>query len=119
MAPQHEVDFHERFSFRPYWIGGDIWGSAPAGLRIPGPTDGSQNDERSARQKNEGDPHLRSARFVVGHVVQASDASIGHVEDYLFDESSWEIRYIVVDTQKAIVLSPSRGSGPRRPRRPL
>src|SRR5262249_39920804 len=75
VAPQHEVDFHERFSFRPYWIGGDIWGSAPAGLRIPGPTDGSQNDERSARQKNEGDPHLRSARFVVGHVVQASDAS--------------------------------------------
>ncbi len=56
-------------------------------------------------------PQLRSAREVIGYHVQASDGDVGHVEDLLIDDTTWEIRFIVVDTRnwwpgKKVVLSP-------------
>jgi len=44
------------------------------------------------------DTHLRSASEVSGYVVRATDGDLGHVEDFLFDDLSWAIRYLVVDT---------------------
>src|SRR5690606_23129956 len=44
------------------------------------------------------DSHLRSTADVTGYDIQASDGSIGHVEDFIFDDESWTIRYLVVDT---------------------
>ena len=35
----------------------------------------------------------------VGQDIQATDESIGHVKDFIFDEASWVIRYLVVDTR--------------------
>jgi hypothetical protein len=43
--------------------------------------------------------HLRSSRQVIGYHIQASDAGIGHVEDFLFDDDTWAIQYAVVDTR--------------------
>ena len=45
------------------------------------------------------DVHLRSSPDVIGYDIQASDDSIGHVKDFVFDEDSWTIRYLVVDTR--------------------
>ena len=36
--------------------------------------------------------------LVQGFHVHATDGHIGHVDDFLFDESAWQLRYIVVDT---------------------
>lgn len=33
-----------------------------------------------------------------GRKIEASDGPIGHVKDFYFDDQSWTIRYIVVDT---------------------
>ncbi len=44
------------------------------------------------------DSHLRSCRAVTGHHIEATDGEIGHVEDFLVDDDSWAIRYLVVDT---------------------
>ncbi|HEY0945081.1 MAG TPA: PRC-barrel domain-containing protein, partial [Opitutaceae bacterium] len=57
------------------------------------------------------DPHLRSAREVRGYHIEASDGSIGHVEDFLLDEQTWTIRYIIIDTRnwwpgRKVVVSP-------------
>jgi hypothetical protein len=35
---------------------------------------------------------------VTGHHIDATDGEIGHVEDFLIDDETWAIRYIVVDT---------------------
>jgi hypothetical protein len=48
---------------------------------------------------------------VTGYRIQATDESIGHVEDFLLDSVSWAIRYLVVDTRnwlpgKHVVISP-------------
>jgi hypothetical protein len=52
----------------------------------------------------DGDPHLRSARAVIGYHIRASDGEIGHVEDLILDDEAaegalWELRYLVVDTR--------------------
>ena len=45
------------------------------------------------------------------HLV-AVDGEIGHVEDFLVDEDSWAVRYLVVDTSnwiggKSVLVSPA------------
>ncbi len=44
------------------------------------------------------DPHLRNVQEVSGYHVQGSDDGIGHVVDFLVDDATWAIRYLVVDT---------------------
>ena len=50
--------------------------------------------------------------LIQGFHVHASDGHIGHVDDFLLDESSWQVRYLVVDTSnwlggKWVAVSPS------------
>ena len=33
-----------------------------------------------------------------GHHIQALDGEIGHVEDFIIDDETWAIRYLIVDT---------------------
>ena len=40
---------------------------------------------------------LRSTKEVTGYRLQASNDSMVHVEDFLFDTVTWAIRYLVVD----------------------
>ena len=49
--------------------------------------------------KHEGDPNLHSIAAVTGYRIHASDGDIGHVEDYLLEETDWSIRFLVVDTR--------------------
>ena len=62
-------------------------------------------------RKKRGDPDLRSTHDVSGHHVEASDGEIGHVEDFLIDDETWVIRYLIVDTKdwlpgKRVLISP-------------
>ncbi|CAA9435113.1 MAG: hypothetical protein AVDCRST_MAG22-3591 [uncultured Rubrobacteraceae bacterium] len=53
-----------------------------------------------AGKEEEGDPHLRSAREVRGFAVRSGeDRSVGHVEDLVYDDSDWAVRYLIVDTR--------------------
>jgi hypothetical protein len=47
----------------------------------------------------EGDPHLRSCKELIGYGIEARDGSIGEVRDFVLDERSWTIRDVVVDTR--------------------
>lgn len=44
--------------------------------------------------------NLRSARALAGYAVRASDGEIGQVSELYFDDASWEVRYVVVDTAR-------------------
>ncbi|MGQ0834171.1 MAG: hypothetical protein ACT4O5_04475 [Gammaproteobacteria bacterium] len=46
------------------------------------------------------DAHLRSSEAVHGYGIQASDDFVGRVADFLFDEETWAIRYLVAGTGK-------------------
>jgi sporulation protein YlmC with PRC-barrel domain len=56
-------------------------------------------------------PHLRQTREVIGYHIHANDGDIGHVEDFIFDDKTWIIRYMVIDTRnwlpgKKVIVSP-------------
>jgi len=55
-------------------------------------------DDRDLTTLDRGDPHLRSTVEVTGYHVHTTDGAIGHVEDFLIDNESWGVRYLVVDT---------------------
>ena len=57
------------------------------------------------------DPHLRSADEVIGYDILAHDDEFGHVEDFIVDDDTWIIRYIVVDcgnwlSSKNVLIAP-------------
>jgi len=61
--------------------------------------------------KKHADPDLRSTHDVGGHHVEASDGEIGHVDDFIIDDETWAIRYLIVDTKdwlpgKKVLISP-------------
>jgi PRC-barrel domain protein len=41
---------------------------------------------------------LHSVKHLYGSRLGASDGDIGHVKDFLFDDQSWVVRYLVADT---------------------
>ena len=64
-----------------------------------------------------GDPHLRSTQTLTGYhnftgyQIQTSDGAIAHVTDFIMDDTSWEIRHLVVEaghwfSRREIVISP-------------
>jgi len=44
-------------------------------------------------------PHLRSVRDTLGYAIHAADGDIGHAEDFIVDDDSWNIEKIVIDTR--------------------
>ena len=54
---------------------------------------------------------LRDASGLVGFAISATNGNIGHVKDCYFDDESWVIRYLVVETgtwlsNRRVLLSP-------------
>ncbi len=42
---------------------------------------------------------MRSTHDVSGHHIQAADDELGHVEDFIIDDETWAIRYLIIDTR--------------------
>lgn len=109
VSRQHEFALSRYYGTTPYWTGPMRWGPGPYPVPI-GPTAaglpvgvGQQPhapavaEELAARERENADPHLRSARAVAGYGIRATDGDLGHVEDFLVDEAAWAIRYLIVD----------------------
>ena len=43
---------------------------------------------------------MNNASLVIGKAIEAADGEIGSVDDLYFDDQSWSVRYLVVDTGK-------------------
>lgn len=95
IARRHEEDYYRYYDWPVYWGGPGIWGLGPMPV-IP-----FQYDRPSPPQEPQTEPqdsHLRSTQEVTGYTIQAVDGEIGHVEDFLVDDSSWAISFLVVTT---------------------
>ena len=47
-----------------------------------------------------GETRLRSTNSLIGYRLGANDGGIGECSDFLFDDSSWVVRYLLADTRK-------------------
>lgn len=105
VSRQMEEQLSRYYGYQPYWYGPGLWGGAAipfgAGLAAGLPTAPvpAPRDEPLQQDTAEpGDQHLRSTREVKGYAIRASDGDIGEVSDFLMDDESWAIRYLVVET---------------------
>jgi uncharacterized protein YrrD len=105
VSKQFEENYYKYYGWPFYWGGPDMWGIFKS---IP------RNSKEHAETNTGGkpwNPNLRSTHDVAGHTIQASDGTIGHVEDFIIDDETWALRYIIVDTKdwlpgKKVLISP-------------
>ena len=93
VSRQFEEVYYGYYGWPVYWGGPYMWGSYPYIVNNPDEWRESTQGEKAW------DPHLRSTNDVSGHHIQASDGDIGHVEDFIIDDETWAIRYLVIDTR--------------------
>ena len=102
---QFEQTYYGYYGWPIYWGGQHMWGAYPDILRD------REKWSEQARSEKVWDPNLRSTKAVSGSYIQALDGDIGHVADFIIDEETWAIRYLVIDTQnwwpgKNVLVSP-------------
>jgi hypothetical protein len=106
VSRQWETVYYSYYGWSSYWGGMGGWGtygypgalfSQPFGIggmggMIPEP------GEVDARGEEHSDSHLRSTKEVTGYRIFATDEHFGHIDDFIVDEETWKIRYLVVAT---------------------
>jgi hypothetical protein len=105
VSRQFEEAYYGYYGWPIYWGGPDVWGPTPVLARD------RARLMRAAKSKKTEDSHLRSTHDVSGHVIQAADGEIGHVDDFIIDDETWTIRYLIIDTRnwwpgKKVLVSP-------------
>ena len=105
VSRRFELDYHGYYGWPMYSAGPFLWGATPI------PVHDSVGSGEPTKPAGGWDPHLRSSLAVIGYHVEATDGEIGSVADFIVDDQSWAIRYLVVDTGhwlpgKKVLVSP-------------
>jgi len=105
VSRQFEMKYHGYYGFPTYWGGPFSWGSYDYVVR------GREKWKEPTQSKGGSDHHLRSTHHVSGYHIQATDGEIGHVEDFIIEDETWAIRYLIVGTLnwwpgKKVLVSP-------------
>ncbi len=105
VSRQFEEAYYGYYGYPMYWGGPSVWGAYPYIVRDPAQWKQAKPGGKAW------DPHLRSTHDVNDHHIQATDGEIGHVDDFLIDDETWGIRYLVIDTRnwwpgRKVLISP-------------
>jgi hypothetical protein len=103
----YEIKWFDFHGWPYYWVGPGAWGAYPE----PAALYHARAEPSGETDIEPEESHLRSAREVTGYDIQAVDEGIGHVEDFFVEDTTWILRYILVDTRnwlpgKKVLLSP-------------
>jgi hypothetical protein len=112
VSRQRETELAAYYGWPLYWApDASAWGTGvptlPAGAAAAAYSPG----DTALIERQAADPHLRSARDVVGYHIHARDGDIGHVADFLVQGWEWMVRYLVIDTRhfwsgKSVLIPP-------------
>ena len=113
---EHESALMQYYNWPAYWT---MAGFPEVGFTLPvvppsfAPAEPARPADASALPPGERAQaqQLRSVRAVTGYAIEARDGEIGHVDDFLLDDRTWEIRYLIVDTRnflpgKKVIVAP-------------
>jgi len=115
VSRQHEIEMYEYYPWTNYWGGGyGLGGMGTSGMmtQVREPLEVAVYNENNRTAKDScGDPNLRSTNKVKGYTIHAADGEIGDVEDFIIDDSTWKLDFLVVDTGhwlpgKKVLISP-------------
>ena len=105
VSRQMQDGLYGYYGWDPLWGGGNFFGGYSGLVGPPMALPSYQQDAELLDRPlpgllpEEGDPHLRSIAAVTGYHVHATDGRIGHVENFLVDDATWDIRYLIGNTR--------------------
>jgi len=102
VSRQLEQSYYEYYGWPTYWNGPGMWGYYGYPVR---------EMHKDAHIEKPWEYNLRASAAVAGYKIQAGTDEIGHVVDFIIDDKTWAIRYMIVDTQnfwpgKHVLVSP-------------
>jgi uncharacterized protein YifN (PemK superfamily) len=113
VSRQHEQEYFGYYGYPYYWGYSGLWGAGmyPGLLATTIPAPAPAPAPAKSGDKAIGDIHLRSLNEVCGYHIEGSDESIGHIDDFIVDDETWEVRYLVIDTNnwwfgKKVLVAP-------------
>jgi sporulation protein YlmC with PRC-barrel domain len=111
ISRRFETEYSGYYGIPHYWGGSDLWGMWSTPMEVQPPSSPPVLPEQGLPDGQ----HLRSLREVTGYHIVATDGEIGHVDDYLVDDVSWRIRYLMIDTSnwlggRTVLLAPEWAS---------
>ncbi|MDR3715243.1 MAG: PRC-barrel domain-containing protein [Puia sp.] len=102
VSRQQEIELHGYYPWQSYWgsgyYPGGIWGNVdfPPIVR----KEATEEAGLVTRRRAGDDVHLRSTYRLTGYRMEGADGTIGHVRDFILDDQTWQILYLVVDTHQ-------------------
>jgi hypothetical protein len=100
ISRQYEAEYLQYYGWPDYWPGPLLWGPVEAPWAfIPG---NLRPEPHSKSIVQSDDSHLRSVEDVSGfsgYQVQALDQVFGRIEQFVFEDQNWAIRYLVGDSR--------------------
>lgn len=96
ISRQKEADLFKYYNWLPYW---QVTAGPDTINAIPPVVPPQAFAEGAGQEESHGDPNLRSFTEVSGYNILSLSEDSGHVEDFLFDDKAWQIKYLAVDTR--------------------
>jgi len=115
VSRQQEEQLNSYYPWAAYWgeaHDAGIFGQMPSDLYYedvtPPPVPAPSETDITAPENN--DQHLHSTEDVNGYNIHAIDGEIGKVVDYIVDDTTWKLKFFVVETgswlnSKKVLLS--------------
>jgi len=109
VSQQFEESYYGYYGWPMYGGGSYLLGSYPYPYIVSDQIKSSEYTPASGVKNY--DYHLRSTHEVSGYGIHATDGEIGHIDDFIIDDKTWAIRYLIIDTRnwwpgKKILVSP-------------
>jgi PRC-barrel domain len=105
LSPQFEDAYYAFHGWPEYWRGPYAWGPSPH------PDHDGRCRRDAATAEAAWTRQLHRTSEVNGAYVQTTDGEMGHVEDFIIDDDTWAIRYLIVSARnwwpgKRVLVSP-------------
>jgi len=95
ISKEFEREYYEYYVWPIYWNGPYMWGADPY-LNKTTPIWAQQISH------DEWEPHLFSTHDISMFTIHSMDGEIGSIRDFLISDSTWTIRYLVVDSHRRL-----------------
>lgn len=99
------------YDYPYYWDNSELGGMMPFPIPVQAESTASKTNLNDSASQSPTDTRLRSTETVTGYPIAATNGEFGHVEDFVIDDESWEIRYLVIATRnwwtgKKVIIAP-------------
>ncbi len=94
VSRQYEDQLYSYYGWHPYWISGLMSGAYTTAV--------NPSDEEDIKSEDDsgGEALIRSCNEVSEYGLEGTDQEIGDVEDFIIDDQTWQILYLVINTSR-------------------